>query len=58
MAKHNKEFQDSLNSFKIFLSERYKFNKIKYLHNYIRYEIAILEQLAHQNKGDFLIIFI
>ena len=53
MAKHNKEFQDSLNSFKIYLSEKYKFNKIKYLHNYIRYEIALLEQLAHQNKGDF-----
>ncbi len=53
MAKHNKEFQDSLNNFKIYLSERYRSNKIKYLHNYIRYEIALLEQLAHQNKGDF-----
>ena len=53
MAKHNKEFQDSLNNFKIYLSERYRSNKIKYLHNYIRYEIALLEQLAHQNKGDY-----
>ena len=24
---------------------------IKFLHNYIRYEIALLEQLAHQSKG-------
>ena len=53
MAKQNKEFQDSLNNFKIYLSERYRSNKIKYLHNYIRYEIALLEQLAHQNKGDY-----
>ena len=53
MAKHNKEFQDSLNNFKIYLSTRYRSNKIKYLHNYIRYEIALLEQLAHQNKGDY-----
>ena len=53
MAKHNKEFQDSLNNFKIYLSARYRSNKIKYLHNYIRYEIALLEQLAHQNKGDY-----
>ena len=36
----NNEFQDSLNSFKIFVSDRYKTKKIKYLHNYIRYEIA------------------
>ena len=53
MAKHSNEFQDSLNSFKIFLSDRYSSRKIKYLHNYIRYEVAILEQLAHQNKGDY-----
>lgn len=53
MANHSNEFQDSLNSFKILLSDRYKTKKIKYLHNYIRYEIAILEQLAHQNKGDY-----
>jgi thiol-disulfide isomerase/thioredoxin len=53
MAKHNKEFQDSLNVFKIYLSEKYKSYKIKYLHNYIRYEIALLEQLAHQSKGDY-----
>ncbi len=53
MAKHSNEFQDSLNNFKILLSDRYKTKKIKYLHNYIRYEIAILEQLAHQNKGDY-----
>jgi thiol-disulfide isomerase/thioredoxin len=53
MAKHSNEFQDSLNNFKILLSNRYKTKKIKYLHNYIRYEIAILEQLAHQNKGDY-----
>ena len=52
-AKHSQEFQDSLNSFKILLSDRYKTKKIKYLHNYIRYEIAILEQLAYQNKGDY-----
>ena len=53
MANHSNEFQDSLNSFKILLSDRYKTKKIKYLHNYIRYEIAILEQLAHQNKGGY-----
>ena len=53
MAKHSNEFQDSLNSFKTLLSDRYRTKKIKYLHNYIRYEIAILEQLAHQNKGDY-----
>ena len=53
MAKHSNEFQDSLNNFKILLSDRYKTKKIKYLHNHIRYEIAILEQLAYQNKGDY-----
>ena len=53
MAQHNKEFQEALNNFKIYLSNRYKNKKIKYLHNYIRYEIAILEQLANQNKGEF-----
>ena len=52
MAKHDEEFQDSLNNFKIFASKKYGPNKIKYLHNYIRYEIALLEQMAHQSKGD------
>jgi thiol-disulfide isomerase/thioredoxin len=52
MAKHDEEFQDSLNNFKIFSSKRYGPIKIKYLHNYIRYEIALLEQMAHQSKGD------
>ena len=53
MAKHNKEFQDSLNEFKISLTKRYKSYPIKFLHNYIRYEIALLEQLAHQSKGEY-----
>ena len=52
MARHDEEFQDSLNEFKIFVSDRYSSKKIKYLHNYIRYEIALLEQMAHQSKGD------
>ncbi len=52
MARHDEEFQDSLNDFKIFASKKYGPNKIKYLHNYIRYEIALLEQMAHQSKGD------
>tara|TARA_B100001287_G_scaffold99049_1_gene83288 strand:- start:11784 stop:13241 length:1458 start_codon:yes stop_codon:yes gene_type:complete len=52
MARHDDEFQDSLNDFKIFVSKKYGPNKIKYLHNYIRYEIALLEQMAHQSKGD------
>ena len=53
MAKRSNEFQDSLNSFKILLSDRYSSKQIKYLHNYIRYEIAMIEQLVHQNKGDY-----
>ena len=53
MAIHNEEFQDSLNDFKIFVSKKYGTKKIKYLHNYIRYEIALLEQMAHQSKGEF-----
>ena len=53
MAIHDKEFQDSLNSFKIFISDRYQNYLIKYLHMYIRYEIALIEQMAHQSKGDF-----
>ena len=52
MAIHDKEFQDSLNSFKIFISDRYQDYLIKYLHMYIRYEIALIEQMAHQSKGD------
>jgi len=51
MAKHDNVFQDSLNSFKIFVSEKFGLNKIKYLHNYIRYEIGLLEQMAHKSKG-------
>jgi hypothetical protein len=35
------------------VSNKYGSEKIKYLHNYIRYEIALLEQMAHQSKGDF-----
>lgn len=53
MAKHNKKFQDSLNEFKISLTKRYENYPIKFLHNYIRYEIALLEQLAHQSKGEY-----
>lgn len=53
IAKLSNEFQDSLNSFKILLSDRYSSKQIKYLHNYIRYEIAMIEQLVHQNKGDY-----
>jgi len=53
MAIHDEEFQDSLNDFKIFVSKKYGTKKIKYLHNYIRYEIALLEQMAHQSKGEF-----
>ncbi len=52
MARHDEEFQDSLNEFKVFVSDRYSSKKIKYLHHYIRYEIALLEQMAHQSKGD------
>ena len=52
MAHHDEEFQDSLNNFKIFASKRYGNKKIKFFHNYIRYEIALLEQMAHQSKGD------
>ena len=53
MAKHNREFQDSLNNFKFLLAKRYDRFPIKFLHNYIRYEIALLEQLAHQSKGEY-----
>ena len=53
MVRHDKEFQEALNNFKIYLSNRYKDKMIKYLHNYIRYEIAVLEQLANQSKGEF-----
>ena len=53
MAHHDAEFQDSLNQFKIFVSKKYGDNNIKYLHNYIRYEIALLEQMAHQSKGEY-----
>ncbi len=35
MAKHSNEFQDSLNSFKIFLSDRYSSKQIKYLLSFI-----------------------
>ena len=52
MAKHEVEFQDSLNIFKIKISNRYKNYKVKYLHNYVRYEVALMEQMAHQNKGE------
>ncbi len=52
MAKHTAEFQDSLNEFKIKISNRYNNYKIKYLHNYVRYEVALMEQMAHQNKGE------
>ena len=52
MAKHETEFQDSLNAFKIKISNRYKNYRIKYLHNYVRYEVALMEQMAHQNKGE------
>ena len=52
MAKHEAEFQDSLNIFKIKISNRYKNYKVKYLHNYVRYEVALMEQMAHQNKGE------
>ena len=54
MAIHDEEFQDSLNNFKIFVSKKYGNKKIKYLHNYIRYEIALLEQMAHQVKANFI----
>ena len=53
MALHEKEFQDSLNAFKIYISNRYQNNLIKFLHITIRYEIALLEQMAHQSKGEF-----
>ncbi len=53
MALHEKEFQDSLNVFKVDLSNRYQNNLIKFLHISIRYEIALLEQMAHQSKGEF-----
>ena len=58
MARHDEEFQDSLNEFKIFVSDRYSSKKIKYLHHYIRYEIALLEQMAHQSKGDLYRIYL
>ena len=58
MAKHNKKFQDSLNEFKISLTKRYQNYPIKFLHNYIRYEIALLEQLAHQSKENIIKLFV
>ena len=53
LALHEKEFQDSLNAFKVFISNRYQNDLIKFLHVSIRYEIALLEQMAHQSKGEF-----
>ena len=53
LALQEKEFQDSLNAFKVFISDRYQNDLIKFLHVSIRYEIALIEQMAHQSKGEF-----
>lgn len=51
MAKHEKEFKDSLNNFKEKLIPLYQSIKKEYLHNYIRYSIASIEQLSlYSNK--------
>ena len=49
MATHGKEFQDSLNHLKFLLAIDIKtINQTS--HMYIRYEIALIEQMAHQRK--------
>jgi peroxiredoxin len=47
MAKRNQEFRDSLNVFKEKLIPLYGAIKKEYLHNYIRYSIASIEQLTN-----------
>ena len=47
MAKRNQEFTDSLAVFKEQLIPLYGSIKKRYLHNYIRYSIASIEQLAN-----------
>ena len=47
MAKRNQEFKDSLNVFKEKLIPLYGTIKKEYLHNYIRYSIASIEQLTN-----------
>mgnify|MGYP006177937369 CR=1 FL=1 len=47
MAKRNQEFRDSLNVFKEKLIPLYGGIKKEYLHNYIRYSIASIEQLTN-----------
>jgi len=52
MASNSKEFKDSLEIFKIKLADIYNNNKIKYLHNYIRYSIASIEQLSSSKNNE------
>ena len=52
MASHSNEFKDSLDLFKIDLANIYSNNKIKYLHNYIRYSIASIEQLSSSRNNE------
>jgi len=52
MASQSKEFKDSLDVFKIKIANIYNDNKIKYLHNYIRYSIASIEQLSSSKNNE------
>ncbi|MBM77350.1 MAG: hypothetical protein CL846_02605 [Crocinitomicaceae bacterium] len=51
-AKQKPEFQDSLNDFKIKIGKKYQNFQIKFLHNYIRYEVGLIEQMVLENKGE------
>ncbi len=52
MAKHEKEFKDILNDFKEKLIPLYQSIKKEYLHNYIRYSIASIEQLSFNSNKE------
>lgn len=52
MANHGQDFKDSLDIFKESLLPIYRDNKNEYLHNYIRYSIAQIEQLSHHESSD------
>ena len=50
MANHGKSFKDSLDVFKQKLIPLYKNVKKEFLHNYIRYSIALIEQLSDRSN--------
>ena len=52
MASHSQEFKDSLDQFKNSLLTLYLPHKNEFLHNYIRYSIAQIEQLSKHEDNN------